>query len=116
MRIVTGTALIALIASCSSKQEGSSLQPPKDSITTIKPVVISDAVRFDSDDQAFWIDSQDPAQSLVVGTDKGGDAGDGALYVFVLHDREISDTTVRNIKRPNNVDVAYGLMLNNKKV
>ena len=36
---------------------------------------------------------------------------DGALYVFDLTGKIIEEKTVRALKRLNNVDVAYGLML-----
>src|SRR5690349_18940732 len=83
----------------------------KDSIVTVKPVFASDSVRFDSDDPAYWINPGDPQKSLIIGTDKGGDAGDGTLFVFDLQGNELKDKTVKNIKRPNNVDVAYGFQL-----
>jgi 3-phytase len=108
-RLVVAAIAAALIFSCKSKQTS----PEKsvgaiDSIVTVKRVFASDSVRFDSDDPAFWINPENPAQSFVIGTDKGGDAGDGALFVFDLNGKEIEDKTVTNIKRPNNVDVAYG--------
>ncbi|RAJ87984.1 3-phytase [Chitinophaga dinghuensis] len=79
----------------------------------IQPVIITEQVKFDSDDPAIWINKADPSQSLVIGTDK---AEDGALYVFDLQGKIKQDLVVRNIKRPNNVDIAYGLLLNGKPV
>jgi 3-phytase len=86
-----------------------------DTPAVVKPVFVSDSVRHDSDDPAIWINPADPAQSLVIGTDKGGDTGDGALYVFDLQGREVPGKTVHGIRRPNNVDVAYGLTVAGQK-
>lgn len=69
--------------------------------------VITEKVKYDSDDPAIWLHPQDPSQSLVLGTDKNRD---GALYVFDLSGRIIEEKTIRHLKRPNNVDVEYGLM------
>lgn len=77
----------------------------------IKPAVITEAVNYDSDDPAIWINKENPSKSLVIGTDKDLD---GALFVFDLDGKIIKDKVVRGLKRPNNVDIAYGLMLNGK--
>ena len=87
-----------------------------DSTLAIKPAIVTEPVTFDTDDPAIWIHPTDPTQSLVIGTDKGGDMGDGALYVFDLKGKEVKRKTVRNIKRPNNVDVAYNFLLNGVKM
>jgi 3-phytase len=79
----------------------------------IQPAVVTEAVQHDSDDPAVWIDPADPAQSLVIGTDK---EEDGALYVFGLDGKIKQDKLVKGLRRPNNVDVEYGLMLNGKSV
>lgn len=72
----------------------------------VKPVVITDAVRHDTDDPAIWINPKDPAKSLVIGTDKDQDGG---LYVFDLKGKIVRE--IHDLKRPDNVDVAYGLSL-----
>ncbi|HEK19680.1 phytase [Mucilaginibacter sp.] len=77
----------------------------------VKPVVITEPVKYDTDDPAIWVNKADPAKSLVIGTDKDAD---GALYVFDLQGKIIADKVVHGLKRPNNVDLAYGLMLNGK--
>lgn len=77
--------------------------------TVVKPVVITDTVRHDTDDPAIWINPKDPAQSLVIGTDKDQDGG---LYVFDLKGEIVRE--VHDLKRPDNVDVAYGLTLAGK--
>lgn len=77
----------------------------------VQPVIITDTVQFDSDDPAIWINKEDPSKSLILGTDKDEN---GALYVFDLQGKIVHDKVVRNLKRPNNVDLAYGLSLNGK--
>ncbi|EHQ25045.1 phytase [Mucilaginibacter paludis] len=96
-------ALIFLNTAC--------LHAPIDDTTAVKPVIITEAVKYDTDDPAIWINKADPAKSLVIGTDKDAD---GALYVFDLQGKIVADKVVRGLKRPNNVDLAYGLMLNGK--
>ncbi len=75
------------------------------------PVIVTEPVKYDSDDPAIWIDSSDPSKSLVLGTDK---EEDGALYVFDLQGKIVELKVVRSLKRPNNVDVEYGLLLGGK--
>lgn len=72
----------------------------------VVPRLVTEPVRHDADDPAIWIHPDDPAQSLILGTDKHED---GALYAFDLEGRVVR--TVPGLRRPNNVDVAYGLML-----
>ena len=81
----------------------------KDNNLPISPIIITDSVKKDSDDPAVWINKKDPSKSLIIGTDKDID---GALYVFNLEGKIQEDKVVRGLKRPNNVDVEYGLMLN----
>jgi 3-phytase len=75
----------------------------------IPPEVISEKTQYDTDDPAIWINAENTGQSIVFGTDK---ATDGAIYAFDLQGRVLEDMTIRNIRRPNNVDVEYGLKLN----
>jgi 3-phytase len=89
---------------------GCGSQPPA-AADALKPVVITEPTRHDTDDPAFWIHPTDRARSLVIGTDKNTD---GALYVYDLDGRIVQ--RVGDLKRPNNVDVAYGLMLGGKPV
>ncbi|WPP52899.1 phytase [Catalinimonas niigatensis] len=79
----------------------------------IKPLFVTDLVKHDTDDPAIWINYENPTESLIIGTDK---AKDGALYVFDLEGKILDDKVVRGLKRPNNVDVEYGLSLNGEKV
>lgn len=82
-------------------------------VARVNPVIITDSVKHNSDDPAIWINKNDLSKSLIIGTDKGRDGEDGALYVFTLDGKEIKEKTVKGLKRPNNVDVAYNLKLNN---
>jgi len=77
----------------------------------LKPAVVTEQVMYDTDDPAIWINADNPAASLVIGTDKDSD---GALYVFDLSGKIVNK--VGGLKRPNNTDIAYGLLLNGKKV
>jgi 3-phytase len=79
----------------------------------VSPRIVSQPVRHDSDDPAIWVNPQDPAASLVLGTDKNVD---GALYVFDLQGRIVQDKVVRGLVRPNNVDIAYGVLVGDERV
>jgi 3-phytase len=72
----------------------------------LTPRVVTEATRHDTDDPAIWLNPADRSRSLIVGTDKDSD---GALYVYDLGGRIVN--RVGGLKRPNNVDVGYGLML-----
>ena len=69
----------------------------------LKPSVVTERVRQDSDDPAIWLHPSDRAKSLILGTDKGED---GALYVFDLAGKILK--RFGGMRRPNNVDVEYG--------
>lgn len=77
----------------------------------LAPRVVTVPVLHDSDDPAIWINPADPAQSLVIGTDKDTDGG---LYVFDLAGKIVR--TVPGLKRPNNVDIVTGLRLGGQLV
>lgn len=99
------TSILIFTASCTQKQ---AVNP-----AAIKPLYVSEPVQFDSDDPAIWVNPTDSSKSLIIGTDKDENGG---LYVFDLQGKIIKDKTVTGLKRPNNVDVAYGLKLGGKKV
>ena len=83
--------------------------PPGVPYATIQPRAVTAPAKWDTDDPAIWINPADRAQSLVVGTDKNTD---GALYVYDLDGKVVQ--RVGDLKRPNNVDIAYGLPLGGK--
>ncbi|MDO5523397.1 MAG: phytase [Bacteroidia bacterium] len=80
---------------------------PKPSADAIAPEFVTEQTTHDTDDPAIWVNPDNITQSLIIGTDKDTD---GALYVFDLQGKIVHKT--ETLKRPNNVDVAYGLMLN----
>lgn len=82
--------------------------------SAIKPLVVTDTVFDDSDDPAIWIDSINPANSIVIGTDKHKE--NGGLYVFDLQGKIDPKRSVTGLKRMNNVDIAYGLIINKQAV
>jgi len=75
----------------------------------IAPDAITEHTLHDTDDPAIWIHPNDASKSIIFGTDKDTD---GAIYAFDLDGKIIEDKTIRNIKRPNNVDLEYGFKLN----
>lgn len=102
--ILLATLTIAL-TSC-----GDGLAPVADN--AIKPTIVTEQVPNDTDDPAIWVNPNDSTDILIIGTDKHEKTG--GLYVFDLEGRIINKVTP--IDRPNNVDVAYGLMVDGKKV
>lgn len=74
----------------------------------IKPRIITEPTKHDTDDPAIWVNRANPSESLVLGTDKNTD---GALYVWGLDGKIRSDKVVRGLVRPNNVDIAYGVSI-----
>jgi 3-phytase len=78
--------------------------PPAARPGAIQPAGRTAQVANDPDDPAIWIHPADPAQSLILGTDKI--ESKGGLYVFAL-DGTLRQT-ITPLDRPNNVDVEYG--------
>ena len=98
--------------------EAARVPPPSESLPgralagpALQPVVVTEPVKHDTDDPAFWFHPTDPARSLIIGTDKDVD---GALYVYDLDGKVVKRQG--DLKRPNNVDVEYGLILGGKAV
>ena len=114
-RRACGLGLIAVLAlaACS----GGGTQPPPEVATdatapvAITPVVITEPTAVDSDDPAIWINRDDPAQSLILGTDKGG-----SVFVFDLDGKIIPEKTFATGGRMNNVDVEYGFPLGEESI
>ena len=77
----------------------------------IKPMVVTQKLPHDTDDPAIWIHPNDTTKSIIIGTDKDTDGG---LYAFDLNGKILKKSIT--LKRPNNVDIAYGLVINGKKM
>jgi 3-phytase len=81
---------------------------------TIRPVLGTEPVANDPDDPAIWRNAQNPDASLILGTNKASAADGGALYVFNLEGK--IQQVVKDLDRPNNVDVKRGMRLKNGSV
>ena len=68
-------AVLSLAISCNGGGQN-------ENTTAVKPLYVSDPVDFDTDDPAIWVNPNDPAQSLVIGTDKDSSGG---LYVYIVN-------------------------------
>src|SRR5690554_3150395 len=93
-----GAATLALLG-CDS-----GLAPVRED--ALKPVVVTQPLPHDTDDPAIWIHPTDASKSIIIGTDKDSDGG---LYAYDLAGNIVNQVT--GLRRPNNVDVAYGLPL-----
>lgn len=80
-----------------------------DKLPAVAPDIKTEKTLNDTDDPAIWVNPIDASKSIVFGTDK---ETNGAVYAFDLQGKIIASKTIRNIKRPNNVDLAYGFKLN----
>lgn len=106
----------AIFCNCtqSPQEDPDAPSTTKDSVAVkIEPVVVTEPAKHDTDDPAIWIHPHDPSKSLILGTDKDQD---GALYVYDLKGKIIEEKVIRGLKRPNNVDIAYGFMINGQAV
>ncbi|MGG1923057.1 UNVERIFIED_CONTAM: phytase [Ralstonia mannitolilytica] len=101
LHYILALSVLPFVVSCTGQKEV---------IEKLKPTVITETVVHDTDDPAIWINSQDPSKSIIIGTDKDTDGG---LYAFDLNGKIIHK--VLGLKRPNNVDLEYGFILNGKK-
>jgi 3-phytase len=101
-------AVAVTALSCAPKETTTVLEPAADGApgSPITPVVVTEPVAGDSDDPAIWLDSDDAAQSLILGTDKGG-----AIYTFNLQGEVIPDKVISGLSRMNNIDVEYDMVL-----
>ena len=100
--------IIAAIAAMLATSCGDKLAPVRED--ALKPAVVTEPTPHDTDDPAIWINSADASKSLIVGTDKDTDGG---LYLYDLNGKIIKKSI--GLKRPNNVDIAYGLLIGGKK-
>lgn len=74
----------------------------------VKAVVATEQVGDDPDDPAIWVHPRNPAQSVILGTNKA-QTPQGALVAFGLDGR--IRQTIGGLDRPNNVDIEYGMKL-----
>jgi 3-phytase len=98
---ILALSVLPFVISCTGQKEATE---------KLKPAVITETVVHDTDDPAIWINPQDASKSIIIGTDKDTDGG---LYAFDLNGKIINK--VLGLKRPNNVDLEYGFILNGKK-
>jgi 3-phytase len=105
-------AFLSAAGTSCQPSSGTKLPPGVVVSALVKPVIVTQQVNYDTDDPAIWYNAANPAQSLIIGTDKNAD---GSLYVFDLDGKIIANKVVKGLKRPNNVDIAYGLVLNGQK-
>jgi 3-phytase len=77
----------------------------------VKPTAVTQVLPHDTDDPSIWIHPTDASKSIIIGTDKDTDGG---LYAFDLNGKILKKSIP--LKRPNNVDIAYGLLIDGKKV
>ncbi|WP_026712428.1 phytase [Flavobacterium daejeonense] len=101
--------IVAVTAALTLNSCGSSLAPVRKD--ALKPVTVTQALPHDTDDPSIWINPNDATKSIIVGTDKDSDGG---LYAFDLQGKILKKSIP--LQRPNNVDIAYGLIINGKKV
>lgn len=104
-------AALAAAASCGPAEPAAS--PAAGPPASLTPAVTTDAVTDDADDPGVWVHPTDPAQSLILGTNKVAAPG-GALVAFGLDGR--TRQTVAGLDRPNNVDVEYGVSVGGRTI
>ena len=80
-----------------------------DKLPAIVPDIRTEKTLNDTDDPAIWVNPVDASKSIVFGTDK---ETNGAIYAFDLEGKIIEQKTIKNIERPNNIDLAYGFRIN----
>ena len=107
MKFIISVLFTALLPAIPLSAKPGKAEPAPDAL---KPSVVTEPTRWDTDDPALWIPA-DHSKALIVGTDKNRD---GALYVYDLQGHIVN--RVGDLKRPNNVDIAYGLVLGGKPV
>lgn len=79
----------------------------------VKPLRETAPEAHQTDDPAIWVNRKDRSQSLILGTVKMA-APDGAVAVYRLDGSRLM--TIPNVDRPNNIDVAYGVRLGQRKI
>lgn len=101
----------AVKAACVLAQAPAAASLPGYRANAVQPRVVTEPSKHDTDDPAIWINTANPAQSLVLGTDKNTD---GALLAYDLKGKIVRSVT--GLKRPNNVDLVAGFQLGGRAV
>lgn len=78
----------------------------------IEPNVITERTGYDTDDPAIWVNKENPEESIIFGTDKNRN---GAVYAFNLKGNIINSKLIKNLARPNNIDVEYDLKISDSQ-
>jgi len=99
MRLLCFSLFLLVFVACQTNT------PPDSPAGPISPDVVTQPTPNDTDDPAVWINRANPAESLILGTDK---ETDGGLYVFDLSGKIVAEKSIIPLRRPNNVDVEYG--------
>ena len=104
--------LLLLFPAMAAAQQGPAAPAAPGCFQPVAPVHLSEPVN-DPDDPAVWISPTNPADSLIIGTDKGTDEADpprsdGGIAAFTTTGELLQRIP---LARPNNVDVEYGLMV-----
>ncbi len=97
-RLIVLALIVAFTVSC------------KEQLSVIEPALITEKTPHDTDDPAIWINKENPAESIVFGTDK--DETNGGVYAFDLDGNIIENKSITGISYPNNVDVSYNFKVN----
>lgn len=103
--------VVIILTSCTASNKSKQEASLKDT-SALKPLFVTQPVFEDSDDPAIWINKSNPSQSVILGTDKHDT--NGGIYTFLLNGKIDKSRTIVGMQRVNNIDVAYGLKLNNK--
>jgi 3-phytase len=80
----------------------------------VVPVIVTDKTPNDTDDPAIWYNSINPEKSLILGTDKGDSTG--GIFVFNLEGKLDTTLSIKNLERPNNIDIEYGFQYMGKSI
>lgn len=103
-------ALLFLNYGCKPAKSSSNTQADNGKLL---PAIITEKVFDDPDDPAIYIHPTHKDSSFILGTDKH--SNNGGIYVFDLKGKINRSMTKTGMKRVNNIDIAYGLLLNGRK-
>lgn len=107
-----GSSINPPVSSSPSSQTRAGAAAAAPQSVPLKPVRATKPVSDDSDDPAIWVHPKNPAESLIIGTDKIEKTG--GLYVFDLQGEVVQH--IKDMDRPNNVDLLQGASLGGETV